>query len=97
MNSYVERRSRRYIQQQPLQMEFETSVLNYVRKLLAGEGKLARQELSKQLDDPSEKTARPTPMLGLFEVKIWLESQVTDRPIRQVFEEYVAGMREANQ
>lgn len=98
LNSYVERRSRRYLKQQPLQMEFETSVLDYIRQLLTDNHSAdsARDQLAARLSDLVQKTSRPTPMLGLFEVQIWLESQTSKLPILTTFQNYLDRMKQQN-
>lgn len=93
LNAYVLRRSKRFFGQQGHQVEFERAVLDHVGRALrespAATLAADEQQLALQLQELIDKTSRPTPLLGLVEIHLWISSRIRGKGIEEVFLERI--------
>lgn len=96
LNEYITRSGRRYFKKHERELPFEALVLRYLDKAMADPAgdRQVFQRLREELDELSQEGRTTIKPLGLNEIRFWLDARITQKPIRQVFEEYMRNYLE---
>lgn len=98
LNEYLARAGKRYFKSKGPYWEFESATFRFMEKALRSEGKEQLKTAFTQYSTRLEELAMDStngagnkgiPILGITEMRIWVNSRISERPIREVFMEIV--------
>jgi hypothetical protein len=99
LNEYLTRAGKRHFQKQAGALAFEYSVFKFLDIAMRGNpGDAFAQELATlqlELDQLAEQVPDTVPLLGLTEVRLWVQSKQTQKPLKDIFQEAVRQNLEA--
>lgn len=90
LGEYMVRSARQFFRRNPRQWDFEQAVLRYLRLSITArrpQQETLRRELIQSLDLMAKQNSGAYPLLGLTEIRCWLESRMSGKSITEIFGE----------
>ncbi len=95
LNEYLTRAGKRHFHKQSHKLAFEYAVFKYLDIVMHEESVEALAELQQDLDALASLLPETVPLLGLMEVRLWVESKQSRQPLAIVFKRIVQENLEA--